>query len=192
MLKDEYDRLFTSIFNNPSTIKAIIRFLATRRSGYTRNEIADKLGFSSGGTLSNCLKSLVESDFVVRYVPFGRKKSEACYMLTDTFCLFWIHFMEQPHKPDERYWTKNQNAQKIVSWRGFAFENVCFRHIDQKKKALDIYGVQTTQSAWIGSDDELGGTQIDLLLDREDRVLNMCEDCFLLIRGITRFYQTDR
>ena len=175
MLKDEFNRLFTSIFNNPSTIIAIVRFLATRRSGYTRNEIADKLGFSSGGTLSNCLKSLVESDFVVRYVPFGRKKSEVCYMLTDPFCLFWIHFMEQPHKPDEHYWTKNQNAQKIVSWRGLAFENICFQHVDQIKKALDIYGVQTTQSAWIGSDEELGGTQIDLLLDREDRVLNMCE-----------------
>ena len=175
MLKDEYDRLFTSIFNNPSAIKAIVRFLATRRSGYTRSEIADKLGFSSGGTLSNCLKSLVESDFVVRYVPFGMKKSEFRYMLTDPFCLFWIRFMEQPHKPDEHYWAKNQNAQKIVSWRGLSFENVCFRHIDQIKRALDIYGVQTTYSAWFGEDEEFGAAQIDLLLDREDRVLNMCE-----------------
>ena len=175
MLKDEYESLFPAMFNNPAVIKAIVRFLATRPSGYTRNEIAGKLGFSSGGTLSQSLKSLVESDFVMRYVPFGRKKSEARYMLTDPFCLFWIHFMEEPHKPDEHYWTKNQNAPRIVSWRGQAFDKVCFQHIDQIKKALDIYGVQTSQSEWIGSDDELGGTQIDLLLDRADRVVNMCE-----------------
>ncbi len=175
VLKDEYDRLFSSVFRNPSTIKAIVRFLATRLNGYTRNEIADHLGFSSGGTLSDCLKSLVESDFAVRYVPFGRKKSEACYMLTDPFCLFWTHFMEQPHKPDEHYWTKNQHAQKIVSWRELAFANVCFQHADQIKKALGIYGVQTTQSAWIGADDESGSPQIVLLLDRDDHVLNLCE-----------------
>jgi AAA+ ATPase superfamily predicted ATPase len=175
LLKDEYESLFPAMFNNHAVIKAIVRFLAASRSGYTRNEIAGKLGFSSGGTLSQSLKSLVASDLAVRYVPFGRKMSEARYMLTDPFCLFWIHFMEEPHKPDEHYWTNNQNASRIVSWRGLAFENVCFQHIDQIKKALDIYGVQTSQSEWIGSDDELGGTQIDLLLDRADRVVNMCE-----------------
>ncbi len=174
-LKNEFDRLFSSIFVNASAIKSIIRFLSTRRSGYTRKEIADKLGFTSGGTLSKCLKSIVESDFAVKYVPFGKKKSEARYMLTDPFCLFWLHFMDQSHTPDEHFWMNNQNAQKIVSWRGGAFENVCFQHVDQIKKALDIYGVQTTQSAWIGSDEELGSTQIDLLLDRGDNVMNMCE-----------------
>ena len=174
-LKDEYDRLFLSIFSNPATIREIIRFLATRRSGYTRKEIAERLGFKSGGTLTNCLKSLVESDFAVKYVPFGMKKNETHYMLTDPFCLFWIHFMEQPHKPDGHYWTNNQNAQAIVSWRGTAFENICFRHVEQIKKALGIYGVQTTASAWIGKDEDLGTTQIDLLLDRDDHVVNACE-----------------
>ena len=73
----------------------------------------------------------------------------------------------------------NHNSSSANSWRGLTFENVCFRHIDQIKKALDIYGVHTTHSAWFGYDEELGGARIDLILDRDDHVLNMCEIKYL-------------
>ena len=176
-LKDEYNRLFSSVFSNPETMKSIISFLSTRREGYIRSEIADKLKFRSGGTLTNCLKSLIESDFITKYVPFG--KSIAYYKLTDPFCLFYLHFIEQPHKTDYHYWTNNHNSPSVNSWRGLAFENVCFKHIDQIKKALDIYAVHTTESAWIGQDDELGGAQIDMIIDRDDHVINLCEIKYL-------------
>ena len=176
-LKDEYDRLFSSVFSNPETMKAIIAFLASRREGYKRSDIAEKLEFRSGGTLTKCLKSLIESDFITKYVPFG--ESIAYYKLTDPFCLFYLHFMGKTHRTNYRYWTSNHNSALANSWRGLAFENVCFRHIDQIKKALDIYGVHTTHSAWLGYDEELGGAQIDLILDRDDHVLNMCEIKYL-------------
>lgn len=172
-LGDEYSRLFTSIFSNSKTMKSIITFLASRREGYTRAEIADALDFTSGGSLTECLRSLAESDFISKYVPFG--KSKAYYKLTDPFCLFYLHFIDRPHKTDYHYWVNNQNSPSLNAWRGLAFENICFRHVDQIKKALDIYGVHTTHSAWIGQDDELGGTQIDLIIDRDDHVLNLCE-----------------
>ena len=176
-LKDEYDRLFSSVFSNPETMRAIVSIISGRREGYTRSEIADKLEYNSGGTLSKCLSSLIESDFITKYVPFGEKKAK--YKVIDPFCLFYLRFIEQPHRSDPRYWTNNHNSPSVNAWRGLAFENVCFVHVEQIKKALDIYGVHSTHSAWIGSDDELGGAQIDLIIDRDDNVLNMCEIKYL-------------
>jgi hypothetical protein len=176
-LSDEYNRLFASIFDQPVLIQKIIRFLYTRNYGYTRKEISDELGVSTGGWLSRALKALIASDFVVKYVPFG--ESIAYYKLTDPFCLFFLNFIEKPRRKDNRFWSNNHNSPSVNSWRGLAFENVCFKHIDQIKKALDIYGVHTTHSAWVGYDEELGGAQIDLILDRDDHILNLCEIKYL-------------
>ena len=63
----------------------------------------------------------------------------------------------------------------VVSWRGLAFEQVCFHHVRQIKKALGIEGVQTRESAWSKRDDDSEGAQIDLLIERNDNVLNSCE-----------------
>lgn len=177
VLKDEYDRLFSSVFSNPDTMKSIIAVLGKRREGYNRSDIAEMLEFRSGGTLTKCLNSLIESDFITKYVPFG--ESVAYYKLTDPFCLFFSYFMGKTRRMDHHYWSNNHNSATANSWRGLAFENVCFRHVDQIKKALDIYGVHTTHSAWLGYDEELGGAQIDLILDRDDHVINMCEIKYL-------------
>ena len=174
-LKYEWDRLFTSTFQHPAAMKAIVRVLSTHRGGLTRNEIARALGYSSGGTLSGCLKSLVESDLVVRFVPFGRKKSEAHYLLTDPFCLFYLQFMEGPHKQDAHYWLKSVGTEKVRAFQKVAFENLCFQHIDQIKRALDIFGVETTQFAWLGDEETASTTEMELLVDRKDHVVNMCE-----------------
>ena len=87
--------------------------------------------------------------------------------------------MRETRRTDHHYWSNNHNSASANSWRGLAFENVCFRHVDQIKKALDIYGVHTTHSAWLGYDEKLGGAQVDLILDRDDHVLNMCEIKYL-------------
>ena len=173
-LKEEFERLFASIFNNPETIKNIVCLLNTRNSGYTRKEIVDKLGLKDGGTLSQNLNALLASDFVVKYIPFGKGKKEH-YKLVDPFCIFYLHFMNKKNKTDENFWQNNLSSQQIVSWRGYAFENVCFNHIAPIKKALGISGVITSQSAWSKRSDDIEGTQIDLLISRNDNVVNMCE-----------------
>ena len=174
-LKDEYDRLYQSVFINPDTEKAIVTFLATRNAGYTRKEIADKLGMSDGGRLSKNLNALIASDFVVKYVPFGMGKREEHYKVVDPFCLFYLHFAREINCGSESFWQENVTAQPVVTWRGLAFEHVCFNHIPQIKKALGISGVITSASAWSKREDDQEGTQIDLLLSRNDNVLNMCE-----------------
>lgn len=174
-LKDEYDRLYQSVFINPDTEKAIVTFLATRNAGFTRKEISEKLGMSDGGRLSKNLNALIASDFVVKYVPFGMGKREEHYKVVDPFCLFYLHFIREINEGSESFWQENVTAQPVVTWRGLAFEHVCFNHIPQIKKALGISGVITSASAWSKREDDQEGTQIDLLLTRNDNVLNMCE-----------------
>ncbi len=174
-LQNEYDRLFDSIFVNPDAVKSIVEFLATKNAGYTRKEIIEKQGASNGGRLSRNLNALIASDFVIKYVPFGFSKKEEHYKLIDPFCLFYLRFVKDWNQENDKYWQQNVVSQPVSIWRGFAFENVCFNHIEQIKRALGITGVISSASAWSKRDDDKEGTQIDLLISRKDNVINMCE-----------------
>ena len=174
-LQNEYDRLFDSVFVNPDAVKSIVEFLATKNAGYTRKEIIEKQGASNGGRLSRNLNALIASDFVIKYVPFGFSKKEEHYKLIDPFCLFYLRFVKDWNQENDKYWQQNVVSQPVSIWRGFAFENVCFNHIEQIKRALGITGVISSASAWSKRDDDKEGTQIDLLILRKDNVINMCE-----------------
>lgn len=175
-LQDEYDRLFSSVFNRPEEMKRIVKFLSTRHSGFTQESIAENAGISQGGSLSNMLKALIGSDFVLRYIPFGCSKREEHYKLIDPFCIFYLRFVPDNSSYPTSFWQQNQTSQSIVSWRGFAFEEVCLHHIPQIKQALGIQGVLTKESSWaVRGTNEEEGAQIDLLIERADHVINMCE-----------------
>lgn len=179
VLRNEYNRLFDSVFTNPETIKSIVELLYKRNSGYTRKEITEHLKITDGGSLSKCLNALLASDFIIKYAPFGFSKREEHYKLVDPFCLFYLHFMQNQSRDNEKFWQQNTASQSIVTWRGFAFENVCFNHIEQIKRALGISGVISSNSAWSKKADDKEGLQIDLLIHRNDNVINMCEIKFL-------------
>lgn len=175
VFKDEYNRLFASVFVNPEAVKSIVQLLYTRNAGFTRKEIIEKLGIKDGGRLSSNLNALISSDFIIKYVPFGHGKREEHYKLTDPFCMFYLHFIWNRKKLSEKFWQQNVTSSFVSIWRGFAFENVCFNHIEQIKRSLGISGVITEASAWSKKDDDADGTQIDLLISRNDNVINMCE-----------------
>lgn len=174
-LKDEYNRLFKAIFVNPEDCKKIIRLLATRHSGFTREEIAKTTGLSLGGGLSNTLKALTESDFIMRYTPYNESSKVEYYKLIDNFCLFWLKYVE-PNNSDSCFMIDNITSDVMKSWRGVAFEEVCWQHITQIKKALEIGEVKSSISAWnVKGDDIQNDAQIDLLITRADNVVNLCE-----------------
>lgn len=175
-LRDEFDRLLSSMFNSPSEMKKIITLLGTTRKGLTRQEISNKTGIEDAGGLTNMLRALIVSDFVSKYIPFGFDKRSVHYRLIDPFCKFHLHFVDGKDVKDSNYWTEHVNSQEVVSWRGYAFEDVCFNHIENIKAALGIQGLSTRQSTWSteGTPNEQG-TQIDLLIERKDNVVNMCE-----------------
>ncbi|MCR5024682.1 MAG: ATP-binding protein [Lachnospiraceae bacterium] len=174
-LKFEYDRLFESAFVNPEAVKTIVDLLYTNNNGFTRPEITSKLGISDGGRLSRNLNSLIASDFIMKYVPFGSGKRDEHYKLVDPFCIFYNHFVRHQKGTNKRFWQQNVTAPAVVTWRGLAFERVCFNHIEQIKAALGIADVITSVSAWTKISGDDSGTQIDMLILRNDNVINMCE-----------------
>ena len=175
ILRDEYNRLFSSVFVNPEAVKNIVQLLYTRNAGFTRREIVEKLGITDGGRLSSNLNALISSDFIIKYVPFGYGRREEHYKLVDPFCMFYLHFIWNQKKISEKFWQQNVTSAFVSIWRGFAFENVCFNHVEQIKRSLGISGVITEASAWSKKEDDADGTQIDLLISRNDNVINMCE-----------------
>lgn len=178
-LKDEFNRLFNAIFGNPEDCKKIVRLLATRHSGFTREEIATQTGLSLGGGLSDTLKALVESDFIMRYVPYGKLGKTEYYKLIDNFCLFWLKYVEE-NTNDSCFMADHITADIMQAWRGVAFEEVCWQHISQIKRALEIGGVRASISAWsIAGDNNREGAQIDLLICRDDNIVNLCEMKFV-------------
>ncbi|MBO4337212.1 MAG: ATP-binding protein [Lachnospiraceae bacterium] len=174
-LFSEFDRLFSSIFTDPGNAQKIVRFLSTRSGGYTRKEIVKKTGLSDGGSLTRSLNALEASDFIIKYVPFGCGKKEGHYKLVDPFCIFFLKFAENRESPEDGFWQQNIDSQTIITWRGYAFENVCFNHIPEIKRALGISGISSKESAWPKTGDGEKGTQIDLIIQRKDNVVNMCE-----------------
>lgn len=173
-LKDEFNRLFKSIFTNSDDCKKIIRLLATRNYGFTREEIATSTGLPLGGGLSETLSTLAESDFILRYSPYGKGTGEY-YKLIDNFCLFWLKYVE-PYQGNSSFWGDNYASDIMKSWRGIAFEQVCWQHITQIKHALEIGGVRTSISAWnVPGTEQKAGVQIDLLIMRDDNIVNLCE-----------------
>lgn len=180
-LADEFNRLFGAIFNNPEDCKKIIRLLASRHYGFSREEISKKTNLPLGGGLSNTLAALAESDFIIKYTPFGKSQRTEYYKLIDNFSLFYIKFVER-NLNNSTFVSDNITANIMRTWRGIAFEEVCWQHIPQIKRALEIGGIQSTSSAWsIKGDDDIGGAQIDLLINRNDNVVNLCEMKFASI-----------
>ena len=175
-LRNEFERLFASLFKSHEKHIAIIRALASKRSGLTRQEIVQKTNFSNGGKLTERLDELEKSGFLTIYGGYGKKIKESLYRLTDQYSLFYLTFIEPLGKSSQTDFTQLSDLPKWKIWSGYAFENVCLTHIQPIRKALGISGMATSIASFIARPkDGLPGTQIDLLIDRNDRSINICE-----------------
>lgn len=175
-LSDEFERLFNSVFDDASGCMKIIRMLSKRHAGFKRDDIARGTSINPNGDFTKKLKALIASDFITKYVPFGNNNNEEYYKLSDCFCWFWLHFKENPGVTEQNYWQQHMKEPEITSWRGIAFEEVCLQHIQQIKMALQIAGVASKESSLVVSgNDGAEGMQIDLLIDRADDIVNVCE-----------------
>jgi len=170
-LELEYDNLFSSIFVNPNIMKSIIEALTMKKIGLTREEICTKLKITDGGTLTNCLRALINSDFIQVYQPLCSKKTKY-YRVIDPLCIFYNKFKDKIGKSDN-FFKENFDNVKMSVWRGIAFENVVLNHIKQIKYSLGIIGVNSNESTLYNNDDN--GIQVDLLIERKDNVTDICE-----------------
>lgn len=168
--------IYPSLFDQPENHVAIVRALSSKWSGTTRSEILSLTGISNGGGLTKTLEELQYSGFIAEYRPFGRTKKETLYRLTDEYSLFYLKFIEKFKNEGAGVWKNFQKSPSYHVWSGYAFESMCLKHLPQLKKALGIEGVFSTSSSFYQKGLEgMEGCQIDLLIDRDDRVINLCE-----------------
>ena len=172
-LRTEFDNVFASLFDQHDNHEAIIKALASVRKGLTRTEILIKIKINSGGTLTKTLIELEESGFIEKYLPYQGTK-DSVYRLTDEYSMFYIKYIENTKPSANGVWTKifGQSGYKI--WSGFSFETICLKHLEQIKEGLKISGIHSINGSWIEKNTE-NSAQIDLLIDRSDNIINICE-----------------
>ena len=182
-LRQEFDELYSALFTHAECYIKIVRLLAAHRSGMVFSEIA-KATKIDGNRLTKMLANLERCDFVMKFRYFGKKTQDRIYKLTDFYTLFYLKYIEPNiDSYDEQWWTSHYLSHSVEAWQGLTFEHLCLMHIRQIRSALNIGGVATEVYAWFDKADkeqETKGSQIDLILDRADRTINLCEMKFSL------------
>lgn len=182
-LRSEYGFLFKSLFKESTLYRKVVETLAKKMKGMTRPELLAELKVDDSGYVSTVLSDLCNCDFVRKYSAFGKTDRNFMYQLTDLYSLFYLRFVRNYHGEDEHYWSHRQ--MDISSWEGYAFEQVCLHHIPQIKKKLGISGILSNVCTWSYrgatdiENDQLAGAQIDLIIDRGDKTINLCEMKFV-------------
>lgn len=175
-LHDEFKNLFNSLFDDAASHMIVIKALAKKGKGLTRNEIIEACKLKSGGGTTQLLEELSESGFIEVYTPYGKTAKDSIYKLVDEYSLFYIKFIENGKLKGSGSWAKYSTTASWISWSGFAFENICIKHIKQLKSALGIESVHTEHYMWrYTAKQQEDGVQIDLLIDRQDMCINLCE-----------------
>jgi len=173
-LKNELQNLYASLFKKAENHIKIVEALGNKVKGLTRDEILNVTKLPNGGSTNRVLEELELSGFIRRYRSYGKKIRQSLYQLIDFYTLFYFNFLKDNAFNDEHYWTNFIENARHRAWSGYAFEQVCLAHLTQIKQKLSILGVLTNTYSWISNNKE-NGAQIDLVIERNDKVINLCE-----------------
>lgn len=175
-LRTEFADLYAGLFEKADRHEAVVRALAAHRRGLTRAQLLAATGLGSGGALTKVLDELEQCGFVMQMPRLGRAKRDAVYWLADHFSLFYLKWIEHHRSGARDAWPRKRASPAWRAWSGLAFEAICLRHIESIKRALGISGVDTIEGTWEQRPAEgRDGVQIDLVIDRADRSVNLCE-----------------
>ncbi len=177
ILLNEYDNLYKALFENAQNHEAIVAALATSQSGLTRKQIIAKSKVQAGGPYARSMDDLLISGFVEEVAPYGKSKRGSLYRLLDEYSIFYHKFIIRNKKKGAEIWSTLHQSQQYKIWTGYAFENLCRRHVMEIKMALGISGIYTASYSFSNKVEEASksGFQIDLIIDRKDNCINLCE-----------------
>ena len=177
ILHNEYKNLFQALFKNSTFHQEIAAVLSAHPYGLTHAEIMQQMGMKQAtGSYQRALEELILSDFVVENTPFGKKKRGTTYRLIDEYCIFYHSFIKPNKKYTAGMWLQLSESQSYKIWAGYAFETLCHKHIAEIKNALGIAAVYTeVYNLNVPKSEDTEGFQIDLLIDRKDNTINLCE-----------------
>jgi len=172
-LRDEFSILYASLFKNSSHHELVVKTLAKKKMGLTRKEIIKETKLQGGG-LTTVLEELEQCHFIRSYNAYEKKTKEQIYQLVDFYSLFYVNFIKNARQNEEHFWTNLVSNAKHHTWTGYTFEQVCMQHVAQIRQKLGISGVVTYTAAWRSKNSQ-PAAQIDLLIDRNDGIINLCE-----------------
>ena len=183
LLRNEFQNLYAALFDHSDNHVSIVKTLSQKWKGLSRQEIIASTNFTDGGGLSKVLDELETCGFIMKIIPLGKKSKDTLYRLIDEFSLFYLHFIEGSRASSKDVWMQKSTTQPFITWQGYSFENICIRHYEAIKSALGISGIYVEISAFLfKGNSENVGFQIDMLLDRADNTINLCE---------MKFYNSD-
>lgn len=183
-LRDEFNRVFSSLFSNHEQHVQIVRALGSKTGGLLRDELIEALASTGGGALNRRLDELEASGFIARSRPFGNKKKRALIRIVDEYTLFYLRWIESvasrgPGRGGSRHWQSITQSPAYRAWTGYAFESLCLRHAHEIEASLGIDHLVTNVASWrhvpSARSRARAGAQVDLLFDRRDNVINLCE-----------------
>lgn len=179
----EFENLFASLFNDHELYISIIRAISSSHTGIGQQALFSRLNMPKGYGLLSKLKSLEDCNFITSFIPLFNKEKGIYYKVSDEYTLFYFNWIE-PIKNmlnnkhlGKNYWEKRKATPQWRSWSGYAFESICHKHSAQISDALGI-SATSVPSSWRyipskGAAEE--GAQIDLLFDRDDDAITLCE-----------------
>ncbi|MGM9859737.1 MAG: ATP-binding protein, partial [Muribaculaceae bacterium] len=173
-LYNEFDALYASLFKSPEGYIKVVKLLSEKRAGLTRTELVKQGKFVDNGGFSQVLKDLENCGFIRSYNILGNEKKDCIYQLIDPFTIFYYEFISGNTRKDPQMWSHSINKPAYYAWCGLSFERVCLLHIEQIKQALGISGIISGVYSWRSTGSK-PGAQIDMLIDRDDDVISLCE-----------------
>ncbi|MBB71821.1 MAG: AAA family ATPase [Legionellales bacterium] len=183
LLYNEFSSLFSALFDNPEINRLIIQTIANKNHGISREELLKQTKLSSGGRFNHRINELTASHFIQEFVPYGRTRRDIYYKIIDPYTLFYLRWIEPLYKSsrqvtDKGYWLKKLNTPAYNTWSGYAFESICLNHTAQIAKALGLEHIAYETGSWQfipRKNSQEQGAQIDLLFDRNDGIIDICE-----------------
>ena len=192
LMTNEFKPLYQSLFKNAENHIEIIKELARHPYGVNRKFLLEKAKTPKGGTFSRILDNLIDCGFIVALPPFGKKSKDTIYKVIDFYSIFYLKFIEGNTSTRKNTWQSLASSANFTSWAGYAFENVYLAHSAAIHKALGISGVYTNVNSWrFAGNDEMPGAQVDMVIDRNDGIIHLCEAKFSLNEFVlTKEYTT--
>lgn len=181
LLFSEFPKIFKSLFDSSEIHLAIIKEIAKHQQGIDRQALLKRIALESGGTFNKRIEELEAAGFIQSFIPYGKKIKDHYYRIIDEYTLFYLTWIEKKKQSiglGDNYWANKAKTGAWLNWAGYAFEQICYKHVEQIKKALALDKIACEVGSWRylppkGSNE--AGTQIDLLFDREDGVITLCE-----------------
>ena len=173
-MRGEFKEVYSTLFRNADKYMSVVAALSSKTKGLTRDEIIRETGLTSGGGLTKIIDELELCGFIRSYPSYSMDANLCLYQLADPFSLFHLRFINGKRPKNTRFWTSNLDNPSLTAWKGYSFEQVCLSHSEQIKQALGIAAISSEMSSW-RSRQSSPGAQIDLLFDRKDGIVNLCE-----------------